>query len=84
MHTPVKPALKFAIHPSQDHATNVYAVGKKREWIACIRRDENGFFYTHPYDGAQASPSKFFYEFLSSLCTNYAESKGATLSKIQL
>jgi len=84
MHIPVKPAIKFAIFPTQDHATNVYTAGKKREWIARIRRNENGLFFTYPHDGVQAQPSKFFYEFLNSICTNYAESKGATVAKIQL
>jgi hypothetical protein len=84
MQTPPQPALKFAIHPAKDHATNVYVVGKKCEWIARIRRAENGLFYTHKHVGFQSIPCKFFYQFLNNLCTQYAESKGATVSKIQL
>lgn len=80
----VKPALEFTICPEQD-ATNIYAKsGTKSEWVARIKKDKDGFFCTQPHVGFQSKPDKYFYQFLNSICTQYAQIKGATVSKINL
>lgn len=78
-----KPAIDFTTYPD-GNMTNVYAcLGEGKKWIASIHKNKDGFYFSPNFEhGKDLQSSKYYYEFLNSLCRKYASENGAVASKI--